>query len=186
VEGVVVAVVAAVPPIVLITTSGGVSAVNMCKGDSIGRGGGGNSSGKAGDVINAALKEKNLSKCLHKFFGPGTILTNANLPRIDASQDLPGVGQTDARQVPDTGRATIQIDRGTFSSLAANDPFLVGTYLHETANALAIQRFTNIQPRSARARRGPLGGPPSPAQAGAFDKDMGNQFEDCIRNQQTI
>ncbi len=153
-------------------------------GSQSGSSGGGKSSGKARDVIKAALQQKNLSKCLHKFFGPGTILTNANLPRIDASQNLTGgaVGQTDARHVPDTGHATIQIDKGIFTGLAANDPFLVGTYLHETANALAIQRFTNVQPRWARDLMGPRGAYPTQQQLNdpTGDHDIGQQFEDCI------
>jgi RHS repeat-associated protein len=143
---------------------------------------------KGRDVIDAALKEKNLSKCLHKFFGPGTILTNENLPRINASKDLSGgaVGQTDARRVPDVGRGTVQIAKSMFNSLSANDPFLTRTYLHETANALAIQRFTDIQPRAARMERGPLGGPPTSDQqkerrASFGDPDIGNQFEKCLR-----
>ncbi len=138
---------------------------------------------KKRDMINAALKQKNLAKCLNKFFGPGTILTNDNLPHIDASQDLPGAraGQTDANRVPETGRGTVEIDRGLFNGLPANDPFLVGTYLHETANVLAIQRFTSIQPRGARAFRGPSGGPPTEAQRNdRVDQDIGQQFEKCI------
>jgi len=138
---------------------------------------------KKQDLIKAALANPNLARCLNKFFGPGKILTNANLPRIDASQNLPGavVGQTKASMVPDTGRATVQIDKGVFTILSATDRFLIDTYLHETANALAIQRFTNVFPRSGRARRGPLGGPATPAQeADPVDKDIGQEFEKCL------
>lgn len=42
-------------------------------------GSGGSEAQKKKDLIKAALAEKNLSSCLHMFFGPGTILTNANL-----------------------------------------------------------------------------------------------------------
>jgi len=150
-----------------------------------GGGGGGNDAQKKRDLIKASLAQKNLAKCLNKFFGPGTILTNANLPRIDASNDLPGAGRTDAAQVPDTGRGTVQIDKGIFTSLSANDPYLVGTYLHETANVLAIQLFTNVQPREARPQMGPRGGPPTQDQRTLArwtygDSDIGNQFEKCI------
>jgi len=144
---------------------------------------GGGPGQKKKDLINAALKQKNLSKCLNEFFGPGTILTNDNLPRIDASKDLPGgdVGHTVVDQVPETGRGTVQIDRGIFTSLPAADPFLVGTYLHETANVLAIQRFTHVQPRGARALRGARGGPPGEAQrTHPWDRDIGQQFEECL------
>jgi len=148
-----------------------------------GEGGDPGSDKKERDVINAALKQKNLAKCLNEFFGPGTILTNDNLPHIDASKDLLGgaAGRTVVDQVPETGRGTVQIDRGVFRDLPANDLFLVWTYLHETANVLAIQRFTNIQPRGARARLGPRGGPPSAAQANhPWDSDIGQQFEECL------
>jgi hypothetical protein len=136
------------------------------------------------NLLKAALGQKNLSKCLHKFFGPGTILTNANLPRIDASENLTGgaVGQTRASEVPDTGRGTVHIDKGVFNGLGASDAFLVGTYLHETANVLAIQRFTNIQPRWMRDLAGPLGSPPTAAQKNhPWDSDIGQQFEDCLK-----
>jgi hypothetical protein len=125
---------------------------------------------------------KNLSRCLHTFFGPGTVLTNANLPRIDASKDLPGAtaGQTNPAMVPDSGPATIQIDKGIFTSLGADDPLLVGTYLHEVGNALATQLFTQYT-KPTRAYAGPRGGPPTPAQkAEAWDHDIGQQFEKCI------
>ncbi len=137
---------------------------------------------KKRDVINAALKQKNLSKCLNKYFGPGTILTNENLPHVDASKDLPGgqAGHTVVDQVPDTGRGTVEIDRGIFTSLTAQDPFLVGTYLHEVANLLAIQRFTNV-PKGDRARRGARGGPPGAGQRNhPWDPDIGQQFEECL------
>ena len=138
---------------------------------------------KKRDVINAALKQKNLAKCLNKWIGPGTILTNDNLPHIDASKDLPGAiaGQTDPNRVPETGHGTVEIDRGLFNGLPANDLFLVGTYLHETANVLAIQTFTNVQPRGARALRGMRGGPPAEGQKNhPWDRDIGEQFEECL------
>ena len=108
-------------------------------------------------------------------------MTNANVPAIDASRDLPGAtaGRTILDMVPDSGRATILIDKGIFTSLSAQDPYLVGTYLHETANALATQRFTNLT-KPTRAFAGALGGPPSKDQLNSWDHDIGNQFEACI------
>ena len=137
---------------------------------------------KAKEVIKNALKATNLSKCLHDFFGDGTILTKKNSPRLDASEALQGghVGETRPWEVPDTGRATIHIDSRTFSNLAANDTFLTDTYLHETANALAIQRFTNIFPRGVRARMGPRGRYPTERQWRNRDPDIGHQFEICL------
>lgn len=140
------------------------------------------SSDKARNLIKVALSQRNLSECLHKFFGPGTILTNANLPSINASENLTGgaVRQTRINEVCDTGRGSVYVDKGTFANLPANDPFLVDTYLHEVANVLAIQQFTNVQPRGARPFMGPLGGPPTAAQNASFDHDIGQQFENCI------
>src|SRR5258707_10938907 len=48
-------------------------------------GGGGGTLQKIKDTINSALNQANLAKCLNKFFGSGTILTNHNLPSIDAT-----------------------------------------------------------------------------------------------------
>lgn len=147
--------------------------------------GGGWEAQKKKDLIKAALATKNLSSCLHKFFGPGNILTNANVPAIDASKNLDGAtfGRTDPANVPDSGRATIQIDKGIFTGLSPQDPQLVGTYLHETANALAIQRFTRYT-KETRAFAGPLGGPPIDHgpydQIHTWDHDIGKAFETCI------
>jgi hypothetical protein len=164
-----------------------------------GGGGGGRGSHKSGadtqkkrDLTEAALAHENLSDCLHKFFGPGKILTNANLPRIDASQYLEGgaVGGTRASMVPDTGRGTILIDKATFNSHSATDHFtMVDTYLHETANALAIQRFTGYTgKRGYRMLLGPRGGPPTAdqqraARTGVEDVDIGMQFEKCLHGE---
>jgi hypothetical protein len=157
------------------------SSLLYIKQGSFGGGHGDFDKGKKKDLINASLKQKNLSKCLTEFFGPGTILTNENLPRINASQDLFGAGKVITSDVPETGRGTVLIDRGTFASLPAADPFLVSTYLHEVANVLAIQRFTGIEPRGARPFAGPRGTPPTEAQKHQrFDKDIGQQFEECI------
>jgi hypothetical protein len=139
----------------------------------------------ANDIIENALKNKNLCRCLNKYFGPGVKLTALNAPRIAFTQPLAGgaAGQTNANQVPDTGLAIVNIDPGIFN-LAANDTYLIDTYLHETANALAIQQFTNVFPRGARARMGARGGPPTAAQRHGgnvgIDSDIGEQFEECL------
>jgi len=107
-------------------------------------------------------------------------LTNENLPYVNATQDLRGWGEVKASEVPATGRGTVYIDRGTFQGLSAPNPQLVATYLHETANILAIQRFTHWPDRNTRALLGPRGGPPSESQRRSFDKDIGQQFEECL------
>ncbi len=116
-------------------------------------------------LVNAALEHPRLSKCLNEFFGGGTILTNENRPYVDARSDLRegAFGETRAENVPATGRATVFIDRSFLTSpLPASDTFWTDTYLHEVANALAIQRFThtpkntaNGGPIWAHAERGP-------------------------------
>jgi hypothetical protein len=148
--------------------------------------GSGPSGGKAREVIRNALRRKNLSKCLHKFFGRGTILTNYNLPRIDATENLPGAGRMYPDKVPKTGRATVNIDKGNFNGMAADDPFLIDTYLHEVANALAVQRFTNVPEslRGWRAHMGALGSYPADSQKNhPWDPDIGQQFEECLHEE---
>jgi hypothetical protein len=60
------------------------------------------------------------------------------------------------------------------------------TYLHETANILAIQKFKNSGVSGwERANLGPRGGPPTAQQVWAQthpgnDPDIGNQFEHCV------
>jgi hypothetical protein len=142
---------------------------------------------KEDQVIASALQVPNLVDCAHTFFGNNFRFNRSNLPHIDASQNLPGAGRTMESMVPATGRATVLIDRGTFP-MNANDPFLVDTYLHEAANATAIQRFTDQQTaavfvhpsRQLRAELGPRGARPSNAQRNSFDRDIGNQFEGCL------
>src|SRR5438105_12222166 len=57
-----------------------------------------------------SLKHKNLSKCLTEFFGPGTILTNENLPRIDTSKDLPGATAGRTRSEEHTSELQSRVD----------------------------------------------------------------------------
>ena len=141
------------------------------------------------DVSSNALQAPNLVDCGHFFFGPKFRFTRSNMPHIDATQNLGGAtaGRTIESMVPATGRATVLIDKGTFA-MNANDPFLRDTYLHETANATAIQQFTNQQTaavfvhptRQLRAELGPRGSRPSDSQRREFDRDIGQQFEHCL------
>jgi hypothetical protein len=142
----------------------------------------------------AALQAKNLAECTTEFFGAGFRFTLLNLPYIDATQNLKdnAIGETKPGMVPDEGRGTILIDKGSFSSMNPVD--LVITYLHEAANAMALQQFTMrsgpgwpdwAKGRLERWRRqylGPEGQWPSYGQqhAGSGDHDIGNQFERCL------
>jgi RHS repeat-associated protein len=135
---------------------------------------------KIATIVNTALKEANLPDCLNEFFGPGTILTNENLPYIDASRNLSGAGEMRSTEVPGSGRGTVYIDNGMFRSLSGSDPQLVGTYLHELANVLAVQQFTNELDPNNRPLLGPRGGPPTKEQADSWDQDIGQLFEKCI------
>jgi hypothetical protein len=159
-------------------------------GDGRGLGGGGRIKG----IINGALHQSNLSKCLHQFFGPGDILTNANLPYLDgtlsaaqitsltntpAGQEATG---TIAEPVPATGRGTAIVASENLGDLIQGER----TYLHETANILAIQQFTSSGVTGdARALLGPRGGPPTADQVynqthAGNDPDIGRQFELCV------
>jgi len=99
--------------------------------------------------------------------------------------------------VPAKGRATIFMGAGSLS-YKADYPTLLLTFLHESANAFAIQRFTDAQVRAAfavpkswtehdirnvRADLGPRGNPPSAHQRSTVDEwdhDIGQQFEECL------
>jgi RHS repeat-associated protein len=142
-------------------------------------------------VKSAGLGLKNLAACTTEFFGSGFNFTLANLPNIDATQNLKGaaIGETRASMVPEEGRATILIDKGSYSSMSPSS--LAVTYMHEAANARAIQQFTQWSgpgfvngglSRNDRARLGPMGNWPSKGQqhASSGDHDIGNQFERCL------
>jgi RHS repeat-associated protein len=146
---------------------------------------------KQDQVKSAGLGLKNLAACTTEFFGSGFNFTLANLPNIDATQNLKGaaIGETRASMVPDEGRATILIDKGSYSSMSPSS--LAVTYVHEAANARAIQQFTQWSgpgfvngglSRNDRARLGPMGNWPSKGQqhASSGDHDIGNQFERCL------
>jgi RHS repeat-associated protein len=146
---------------------------------------------KQDQVKSAGLGLNNLAACTTEFFGSGFNFTLANLPNIDATQNLEGaaIGETRASMVPDEGRATILIDKGSYSSMSPSS--LAVTYMHEAANARAIQQFTQWSgpgfvngglSRNDRARLGPMGNWPSKGQqhASSGDHDIGNQFERCL------
>lgn len=137
---------------------------------------------KKHDLMQVALQHSNLACCVRKFFGNDFSLNMANLPSIDASHDLRGatVGRTNPSDNLGQGRGVVQIDRGSFGNLAFDDEFLILTYLHETANALAQHLFTDYRPED-RGFLGPMGAYPSwQQQHDPWDPDIGNQFEKCL------
>jgi RHS repeat-associated protein len=154
----------------------------------------GSGGGAIRSTINGALHQPNLSKCLHQFFGPGKILTNANLPYLDATLSVAQITSltntpagleatgTIAEPVPATGRGTVIVASENLGNLIQGER----TYLHETANILAIQQFTSSGVTGvARAFLGPRGGPPTSGQVFAQthpgnDPDIGRQFELCV------
>jgi hypothetical protein len=147
--------------------------------------------GKEDDIMTAALQAPNLADCAHSFFGPKFSFTRSNLPHIYATDlDNGASGRTEQAMVPATGRATVLIDN-SFFAMKANDPMQVDNYLHEAANATAIQQFTNQQTaavfvhptRQLRAELGPRGSRPSNAQHNQWDPDIGQQFENCLHGQ---
>jgi RHS repeat-associated protein len=142
------------------------------------------------DIINLALHQRKLSKCLHAFFGPGNVLTNQNLPRVDttlseaqlSAQTGNSAGDTigaTQQPVPASGPGTVEIASEYFYGAGTTDIELAGTYLHETANILAYQTFTSTR-YVQRPYQGPLGANPTPEQYLSSDPDIGNQFEKCV------
>jgi RHS repeat-associated protein len=152
------------------------------------------------DVVNSALKKPKLGSCLNKWIGPGTVLTNANLPVVDfrsSSAQLdqmlrdegyqvePGTLGTIQTPVPETGSGTLYIaseDWGNF-----NDS--MRTFTHETGNILAIQQFTNAPGDPlGRAFLGARGTPPLNSQVNDSwgDPDIGEQLEECVYGPRTV
>jgi hypothetical protein len=137
------------------------------------------------NIINSALKQPKLAACLHAFFGSGTVLTNQNLPYVDATQDstqMHALGGQD-QPVPSSGRSTVQIASDVVNNTFAPE---LGqrVYLHETANALAYQDFTDAS-YGSRPFLGPMGGAPTAsqqaqAQGTGGDPDIGREFEKCV------
>jgi hypothetical protein len=154
-------------------------------------GGGGGGAQRIKDIINNALKQAKLSECLNKWIGPGTVLTNANLPYLNATQSSAQLSARRGAQnvlgtpdmpVPSTGRGTALVA----SDILGNTDLAMRTYLHETANILAMQQFTSSGVTgNDRALRGARGTPATGVQAWEAahppaDGDIGWQFELCV------
>ncbi len=138
-------------------------------------------------VVNASLKQSRLSPCLNSWFGPGTVLSNRNLPYLDETKSSaqiaviigytgPGdVLGTPKQPVPKSGRPTVYVA----SNLRGDEDEEIRTYIHEVGNVLAMQNYG-----ADGAFRGPGGGPPTPSQkmllARGLDPDVGYQVEVCV------
>jgi RHS repeat-associated protein len=128
---------------------------------------------KIAHVVNSALQQTKLSECLNKLFGPGNILNNKNLPILDTTQSEATISvdtkaaayATFATPVPATGRGTVLMASEYFNSIGSVLG-LQATFLHETANILAIQR--NQSPH------------PSKPQGAGRDTDAGAALEECM------
>jgi len=137
------------------------------------------------DVVNSALQTPGLGACLNTWIGPGLVLTNANLPYVDATKSTAelatytnspvAVDGTPKQPVPATGRSTVYVA----SDILSNKDEAMRTFIHETGNALAMQNFSGGT--NAGAYLGPRGGAPSAAQRNdPIDHDIGNQIERCV------
>ncbi len=141
------------------------------------------------DTVNSALQQPDLSKCLNTWIGPGLVLTNSNLPYLDATKSgaqlaqiinskKPTIEGTVKEPVPSAGRPTVYVA----SEVMGNKKEAMRVYVHEMGNALAMQRFSG----GARdgAYRGARGGPPGIDQSSGNnilrDKDIGYQLEQCV------
>ncbi len=135
---------------------------------------------KIAAVVNQALQQSDLADCLNqeRFFGPGTILTNQNLPFLDTrvSQPeierrtlTPGAQGTYETPVPATGRGTALIPTNLFYDPNSTMGFLSAKYIHEVGNILSIQRFgseNHTQALDPKIRR--------------LDSDSGAALEECV------
>ncbi|MGD0007084.1 MAG: RHS repeat-associated core domain-containing protein [Terriglobia bacterium] len=128
---------------------------------------------KIAQVVNSALHQPKLSECLNKLFGPGNILNNQNLPILDTRQSEATISvdtkaaayATYATPVPATGRGTVLMASEYFNSIGSFEG-LQATFLHETANILAIQRNQHPVPKNPAALLG--------------DNDAGAALEECM------
>lgn len=124
-------------------------------------------------MVNSALHQPKLSECLNKLFGPGNILNNQNLPILDTRQSEATISvdtkaaayATYATPVPATGRGTVLMASEYFNSIGSFEG-LQATFLHETANILAIQRNQHPVPKNPAALLG--------------DNDAGAALEECM------
>jgi len=158
-------------------------------------GSGGGSGSFINTVVNSALKQSKLGACLNKWVGPGTVLTNANLPIVDfrsssaqldqmlgagGNQLQPGTLGTIQTPVPSTGPGTLYIASELWGNLNES----MQTFIHETGNLLAIQQFTSTPGDPVgRAFLGARGTAPGPGQVNdpfVNDKDIGEQLQECV------
>jgi hypothetical protein len=107
------------------------------------------------EIINNALKQPKLSECLNTWIGPGTVLTNQNLPYLNGTVSGAELSSLRGREhvigtvelpAPTAGRGTVLLA----SAILPNMDLSVRTYLHETANLLAIQQFWSQRRRESR------------------------------------
>ena len=165
---------------------GSLAASGSCLGAGDAQGGHGGGLQQIKSIINLALHVPKLGQCLNQIFGPGNILTNQNLPLVDTTQNSTQLGayinglnpntpaanpanavvSTFAVPVPASGKGTVLIASDYFYSPTSADNFLAASYLHETANILAIQLNSYHQ----AANPAPFGG----------DHDTGAALEECI------
>jgi len=145
-------------------------------------------------IINLALNQPKLSKCLATYFGSAVVLNSQSAPSINTGKTSTELGQytdsswsdvsgTPEQPVPARGQGngTVLIANDYWNSASTTDVQLQGTYLHETANILAYQLFTNVR-YTQRPFQGELGGAPSYEQLHNTDRDpdIGAQFEKCV------
>ena len=148
-----------------------------------------NSSPRVADTVNSALQQPNLSNCLNTWIGPGLVLTNDNLPYMDATKSGtqlakiakskdPAIEGTVKEPVPASGRSTVYVA----SEIMGDKNEAMRVYTHETGNALAMQTFAGGG-RSG-AYLGARGGPPGIEQSSGHnplrDTDIGYQIEFCV------
>lgn len=148
------------------------------------------SGSRIASIVDLALHQPKLSQCLNAYFGPGNILSNQNLPKVDTTQSKAQlsaqtgnsegntIGATQ-QPVPSSGPGTVEMASEYFYGSGTTNLQLAGTYLHETANILAYQTFTNTR-YVQRPYQGPLGANPKPSQYLNEDPDIGVQFEKCV------
>ncbi len=141
------------------------------------------------DTVNSALQQPNLSNCLNIWIGPGLVLTNDNLPYMNATKSEtqlatiagskdPMIEGTVKEPVPASGRSTVYVAKEIMGD--KNEAMRV--YTHETGNVLAMQKFASGG--NSGAYLGARGGSPGIAQRTGNnplrDRDIGYQIEVCV------
>jgi hypothetical protein len=140
------------------------------------------------DIVNSALQQPGLGACLNTWIGPGLVLTNANLPYVDATQSeaqLAVIANRDVlvegtpkEPVPASGRLTVYVA----SDIIGDKNEAMRVFIHETGNALAMQMFAGGD--ISGAYRGARGRDPGIEQRTGdnplHDPDIGYQIERCV------